>query len=264
MPLAKDTDLRDGTLRGVTGPLVKIPVNAIPFATSGPANTIGSNPFNTDGSTGNLPLSVTAGLPGIVWITTRLAGSVIGTRWRSDSGAVTVGYDVIIDGVAFPVDATNPRFHNIAQSITDYETSHIVATGLENRTHTVTVAIPADVTGGSTRTLNFLGWSVEQGRGYNVVQPTPRGGYVPAPATLTTSSVSIPYSTPVAGLSFHNGDSVTRLVTVYGPDGTSIYRLISLAAGADAQITFPSPRVLSGWKWKSDAASVVLGWTENA
>lgn len=262
MPLARDTDITAGTLRGVTGPLVKIPVNAMPFTSSGPTASLGANPLNTDGSTANLPLSVAAGPPGIVWVTANLAGTVVGVRWRRDTGA-TPFFDVIIDGVAYPVDTSNPRFNNVSQSVTDYEATHIVATGLPNKTHTVTVAINADQVGGATRVLNFLGWIAEQGRSYNSVAPLPRAGAMSSVSTLGTSNSSVVYTTAARALWFNNTDTVSRIVTVVLADLTTVLYTGTLAAGATVSVPLSGPTNPSGWKWKADAAAKVLAWTEN-
>jgi hypothetical protein len=262
MPLARDTDITAGTLRGVTGPLVKIPVNAMPFTSSGPAAALGANPGNTDGSTANLPLSVPAGPPNGAWITTNIAGTVVGVRWRRDTGATPL-FDVIIDGVAYPVDATNPRFNNVSQSVTDYEATHIVATGLPNKTHTVTLAVNADQSGGATRTLNFLGWIAEQGRSYNPATPLPRAGTMSATTTLGTANSSVVYNTPIRAIWFNNTDTVSRIVTVVLADLTTVLYSGTIAAGATVSVPLSGPTSPSGWKWKADAAAKVLAWTEN-
>jgi hypothetical protein len=263
MPLARDTDITSGQLRGVTGPLVKIPVNAMPFTSSGPSATLGSNPLNSDGSTANLPLSVPAGPGGGAWVTTNIAGTVVGVRWRRDAGAVSNGFDVIIDGVAYPVDTTNPRFNNVSQAVTDYEATYIVATGLPNATHTVTVALNADQAGGSTRVLNLLGWIAEQGRSYNPATPIPRSGTMSSVVTLGTAQSSVVYNTPIRTLWFRNTDTVPRIVTVTLPDLTTIIYQNTIAAGATVSLPLGGPTSPSGWKWQADAAAKVLAWTEN-
>lgn len=252
----------DRGVRGLSGPLVRLPISSLAYSTSGAALSVGNNSYNPDGSTAILPLSATAGPPNGAWVTAPISGRVVGVRWRRDSGA-TPFFDVIIDGKAYRVEDTNPRIDNVSTGWTDYESTYIVADDLADKRHTVTVAVPCDKVGGATRVLNFIGFVAERGRGYADAPALPRSAYLQL-STLTTTAASITWSTPVAGLKFNNTDTVARVVTIYGPDGTTVYDQKTLAPGEVWTLNFPAPRAMTGWKAKADAASVVKMWTENA
>jgi hypothetical protein len=260
MPLARDTDIKDGTLRGVTGLLVKVPVLPTAYVTSGAALS-SSNPYNPDGSASILPLSASAGPPNGAWVKQPVAGTVVGFSFRRDS-ATAPFVDAVIDGIAYAVDTTSPRFDNVSQTTTDYEANHIIATGLPNRTHSVAIYLTGDKVGGAARTINLQGFLAEQGRGYNPAQPPARAGYVLS-STLTATAASISSTTAVTALKFYNTDVAVRTVTIYSSDGVTIWDVVTVPAGGSVKIPFSVPSKMTGWKWKADAASVVTGFTEN-
>jgi hypothetical protein len=270
--------VRDGSLRGITGPLVKVPL--IPASNGVVANYVASAQgtsctvtptmtgsdavgLNHDGSGHLLVMFVSsaATLPAYTAVRTQLFGRIVGVRWRRGNSASIFPFDVIVDGVVYRVDDALTRRDNQSVTAVDGECLAIVATNLADTVHTVEIIVSQQATDSS---LSLFGLIAEAGRGYSATPPIPRSGYTPTPTALTATAASIPWTNPVSGLTFNNTDSAQRVITVYGPDGTTVYRTLTLAAGADGQLLFQSPRKLSGWKWKADAVTVVKAFVEHA
>jgi hypothetical protein len=275
--MAKSADLR----RGI-GPLVKVPFTGAQTAAAvgtGSSASVGTiQPSNADGR--NQQAVLTAGAStGVAWtgswagITDVVYGPVVGLRIPRTTGGVRPPFDVEIDGQVYPIDQdANLRYLNQPQmsgSIVDNESLIVVASGLADRMHTVTVHVAADnaVSGGAARTLTVFGWVAAQGRGYHQPQVVRTGGAAAsAPTALTTSATQVPAIGLVVGLSLTNTDTVARVVTITGPDGTTTWRRVYLAiagtAGDTAYVPTPNRRTMTGYKWSADAATVVKGWVE--
>lgn len=273
MSIAKDTTLTSGALRGVTGPLVRVPFNQNALlAVSVGAQNIATDSFNPDGSASNVLLTVFSGVGGTSMYTQKVQGRVVGVRYLGQQPGVTNQspfLDVVIDGVAYALDSTAVRFDNLpAPAATiEFEALWIVDDGLPDTRHDVTVVLAPDIVGGTTRQITFYGYSAEKGRSYSEPAPMPRETQLSSGVALTTSAASIPYgfARKATGLAFYNSDASTRIVTVYGPTGVTaadVYLKISLAAGQTVLQPLPSPRILRNYKWLADAGAVVYGKTE--
>lgn len=264
-------DITSGALRGVVGPLAKVPFTIPKFSAvgSGSSASLGTiQPNNPDGRNQQAVLTCGAGAGCYAGVKDVVYGPVVGLRIPRTSSGLRPPFDVEIDGAVYPVDVdANPRFDNVAQTdVVDFESLIVVAVGLEDKPHTVKVHIAADVSASpAARTVSMFGWLAAQGRGYHQPPQQRTGGMASnTPTTMPTTATQVPVSGLCTGLSIYNGDAATRVVTVTGPDGTTPYRKPSIAAGDTWAITFPSARTLSGYKWSVDSTANVKGWVEVA
>jgi hypothetical protein len=261
MGLVKDTDLNSGKLRGVTGRLERVPFSGAATYT----NIAGSAGFgsgasssqNRDGSSSRMVLTTNAAIPSVAIVRDNLYGRVVGVRFLKQNLATAAPFDVVIDGVAYPVDKTVAMRDNQVVSGGDHDALVIVAEGLEDTLHTVEVHLAGSAT--QARRLEVYGWIAESGRGYNSPPPqrvgsTPTGG---SPVGTTQGGIS--YVNLVAGITFYNSTAADRLVTLQ-ISGTN-YQVVTVPASKSITVEFPTPRQLSGWTWAADAAGVT-GWTE--
>jgi hypothetical protein len=263
-------DVTSGGLRGVATPLVRVPIDTLGYETSGTIS-LGANPRNPDGSVSYITLNQGAGPSGAVqYFRQRLGGRVVGVRWLSNDPTTTASpfFDVVIDGEPFAVDRGPLRMDNVAVTAgrSDIAAQHIVAADLPDRSHTVTVVVSPDASGGSSRRIDVYGFIAEQGR-YSAPPAPERASYVAQSTTLGTTAASVPYNTQIVALRWRNTDTASRIVTVYMPSGTATadtYTTRTIAAGAEDSVAFPRARSGSGWKWKADAAGVVYGIVEEA
>lgn len=258
MGIAKSSDRG---VKGVTGRLERVGLNA--SSTSG--GSIGlsaSGTVNKDGTATVATLQPTASTSGgRVVLRDILFGRVAGVRFYRDGTVTTMPpFDMIVDGVAYPVDDVTPRRHNQPVTTVDSESLYVVDDDLPDHPagHSVEVIVNADAT--ATRRLLVHGWLGESGRGY-AARPQARIGSASNPTVLTTTATTIQYSNIVSGLTFSNSDTVDRLVTI-AISGTT-YATITVPAGKSATYPFPSPRTLTAHTWKADANSVINAWTES-
>lgn len=263
MPLARDKDLKDGTLRGVTGRLERAKLNAYTTSDYGTGSTQvsfgASSSANPDGSAVRAVLATTAALGGRAMLRDIVYGRVVGIRINRLNNVALLPFDVIIDGAVYPVDPVRPRFDNLTTTTADMESLIVVAEGLEDRAHSVAVMLSPSAT--VAKSLEVYGWLVESGRGYVAPAPARSGGLYSAPTTLTASAVAVSPTLPVIGMTFYNSDAVQRTVTLY--NSAAPYRTVKVPAGESVSIDFPSPRTVLTMTWKADAATVVTAWTEN-
>lgn len=260
--IAKDSSLTSGKLRGVVGRLERVRVNAGTYtnvAGSSGAATGGSSTFNRDGSGQRVVMTTTAVLPAMAVYRDMVYGRVVGVRWLRNNAATLVPFDVVIDGVAYPVDAVTARRDNQTVVATDNECFFIVADDLEDTEHTVEVHLTGDPAL-ATR-LEVLGFLAESGRGYSIA-PEPRVGSAPdAPVSLPTALAGIVYPNLCAGFTFMNTDATDRLVTVIV--NANPYLALTVPAGKSVTHILPGgPRRLAGFQWKADVAGVVNAWPE--
>lgn len=263
MPLARDTDITSGHLRGVTGRLERAKLNAATTSDYGTGSTQinygASSSANPDGSAVRAALSTTAALGGRAMLRDIVYGRVIGIRINRQNNVALQPFDVIIDGAVYPVEPVRPRFDNLTTTVTDMESLIVVAEGLEDRAHSVAVMLSPSAA--AAKSLEVYGWLVESGRGYVAPAPIRSGGLYSAPTTLTASAVAVSPTLPVIGMTFYNSDATQRIVTLYNSGNP--YRTVKVPAGESVSIDFPSPRTVLTMTWKADAASVVTAWTEN-
>lgn len=271
MGLAKEETLRDGSLRGVVGPLVKAPFNVPVFTAvgAGSSASLGSiQPSNADGRNQQAVLTCGAGAGCYAGVKDVVYGPVVGVRIPRTSAGLRPPFDVEVDGIAYPVDVdANPRFDNIAQtSVVDFESLLVVASGLEDKPHTVKIHVAADVSAApAARTLSVFGWVAAQGRGYHQPPQVRTGGMAAStPTTIPTAVTQVPVTGLVAGLSLYNGDAASRTVTITGPDGVTPWRKLVMAAGDTVAVPIASPRTMTGYKWSVDSGTSVKGWVEVA
>lgn len=271
MPLARDTDLTGGKLRGVVGKLERVRINAASYSSTGGGQSSSSlgetGSTNRDGWAQRVILttvtSTPPAAPGRSVLRDVVYGRVVGVRWLSNNASTLYPFDVVIDGVAYRVDDVAPKRDNSIVAATDNECFKVIADDLPDTAHTVEVILTASST--IAKRLEIFGWLAEAGRGYTVPPEQRIGTVLDSPVTLTTTAASVPYTNLVQGLSFINTDTVVRTVTL--AIGGQTYRTVTVPAAAGgvegcAQVTFPTPRRLASHTWKADAASVVKAFTE--
>lgn len=266
--VGKHDDGREGAIltKIAQGRIIKVPMpknlRQITDGTAGTvtrSNTIGTNP---DGSNETIALQVTAGLTGYAAIEVTFWGRIFGVRFRRDNGADLVPFGAIIDGRIYKVG--NP----VNQSMTgpvgtpDMEALTIIADDLPNDgPHVARIHLGADgrTSGAITRRMVFYGFVFEADKGYNTY---PNPGYLPASATVPTTSAAIASTISIANslirkIYLYNGDSATRTVTLYR--STTPIAVITLAAGATAVHDFGAAMLPTNLNWKVDAGTLVSG-----
>jgi hypothetical protein len=202
-------------------------------------------------------LTTTAAIPSIAVVRDNVYGRVVGVRFLKQNLTTAAPFDVIIDGIVYPVDKTVAMRDNLAVSGGDHDALVIVAENLEDTLHTVEIHLAGSAT--QARRLEVYGWIAESGRGYTSPPPqrvgsTPTGG-----STLSTTQSGISYVNLVAGITFYNSTAADRTVTIQ-ISGTT-YQVLTVPSLKSFTLNFPTPRQLGGWTWAADAAGVT-GWTE--
>jgi len=276
MPLARDTDVRFGKHddgdEGVIltkikqGDLVRIPVSSVgSYGTSGSgvssAYSLGVAPANPDGSGNSAGLTVPNGqLTAIAWYETIVWGRRVGVRFLRNSNATQAPFAVIVDGTPYRVQPVSPKtMLGTASTNPDYEGMVMVADDLGPGPHTVRVSLYGDPNGTGTRTINLYGLLADKSHAYT--QPA-QLGYFPSSGigvTIPTAATAIPFSGRVNMIHFYNAGAGVHTVTL--KRGSAVYAVISLAAGASQDVTFPAPISLVNWTWNVDAGTDVNGWT---
>jgi hypothetical protein len=262
MPIARDIDITRGTLRGVTGRLERVPLSgaATTSAVAGTSSTaVGSSSSgNKDGSSNRAVLTTTAAIPSMAVVRDNVYGRVVGVRFLKQQLATTAPFDMVIDGVAYPVDVVASMRDNQTLTGADIDALVVVAENLQDKLHTVEVHLAGSAT--QARRLEVFGWIGESGRGYNSPPPARFGSTLTAGVAITTSATGISYVNLVAGMTFYNSTAADRTVTL--AIGGNPYQVITVPANKSITINFPTPRQLSSWTWMADAAGVTA-WTEN-
>lgn len=261
MGLAKDTDLFSGKVRGITGRLERIPLSGAATYTN-IAGTAGisagaSSSGNRDGSSARAVLTTTAAIPSMALIRDVVYGRVVGVRFLKQQLATAAPFDVIIDGVAYPVDDVVARRDNLSVTGGDTDSLVIIAEDLEDKLHTVEVHMPGSAT--TAYRLEVFGWIGESGRGYTSPPPARVGSTLSGGIAITTVASGITYVNLIAGFTLYNSTAAERTVTIF--ISGSPYKAVKVPANASSEINFPTPRQLSGWTWSADAVGVT-GWTE--
>lgn len=184
-------------------------------------------------------------------------GRVVGVRFLKQQLSTTAPFDMVIDGIAYPVDVVASMRDNQTLTGADIDALVVVAENLLDKLHTVEVHLAGSAI--QARRLEVYGWIGESGRGYSSPRPARFGSTLSGGITITTSAAGIAYVNLVAGLTFYNSTAATRTVTL--AIGGSPYQVVDISVGKSATVTFPNPRQLSSWTWVADAAGVT-GWTE--
>ncbi|MBT1191106.1 hypothetical protein [Rhodococcoides kroppenstedtii] len=260
MPLARDVDLTGGGLRGVTGPLQRIPLNAPTLYSSGTGasavyDVSAGSMINRDGTSQRAVLNTPASIPSVAAVQDVVYGRVAGVRFSRTSTAAP--FDFVVDGRVYPVDSSSVRRDNVAVSTMDFDSFFVLADGLDDRPEAHTVEAVLTGSAAAAKAIHIHGWIGEQGRGYaHATQPLRSGRDFMT--TVPTAVTAVPsYGSPVA-IRFFNSDTADRIVTLRS--GGQIYERKTLPAGTGWTFTLDVPRTLATFTWQADAASVVNAW----
>lgn len=268
MPMARDTDITSGSLRGVTGKLERVRLNAATYSATGTCMasvSIGdTSSGNRDGSALRAVLTASTTVPGRAVVRDVVYGRVVGVRFLSNNASNLFPFDVVIDGVAYRVDPVYPQTDNRIVAAVDQECFIVVAEDLPDTRHTVEAHLVAETF--AAKRLEVSGWLGEAGRGYSIPPEVRAGTVTDNPITVPTTLTQISYTGQCAGLSFINSDSTAHVV-ILARSGGNVYRTVSVPAAAGgipgtAQITFPIPHLLSAHQWKVDSGNFVTAFTE--
>lgn len=279
MGLATKESLRDGSLRGVTGPMAKVSWGDLPLITtiSGSGATAAARTESQDGGVGYYALSCgAAGLPNGASLTTVVLTSGAGIRVQRLSAAAQPPVDMIVDGRCVEAFRTTQPTVNgvVAGTWTDNEASFLWPYALKPIQHTISARVDANPDGTTTNFARFSGFLLPRADGFRDTTATPRKGYL-GNATLLASTTAVTF----AGVTYDQATAAVHLVntdttaahtaTIYREDGTTIYDTVTVPQATSAALPgvklyqFPSPRNLSSWKVKPDAANFLTIWSEN-
>lgn len=261
MTIAKDSTLISGALRGLTGPLVKVPFQAgVNSAAAGSSTaSIGTGPDNPDGSSMAATLTVAAGNNQSAYVRDTVYGRTIGVRVHRNVSAGLLPATLIVDGVAYPIKDTRAARDGVSSTlITDREALIVPATGLNDGPHSVEFGVASDPL--VSRTLRLFGWLAEASAGYSKYVDA---GYMSGATAITTTFASFATATgagPVRKIMFVNTTAATRTVTFKTASAGATIRTLSLAAagtaGDYAEHDFGVPVIITGYGAISDAAGV--------
>jgi hypothetical protein len=185
-------------------------------------------------------------------------GRTVGVRFLKQQLSTTTPFDMVIDGIAYPVNVVTAMRDNQVLSGADTDTLVIVAENLQDKMHTVEVHLTGNAS--TAYRLEVFGWIGESGRGYASPPPARVGSAVAAGVAVPTTAAGIAYVNLVAGMTFYNSTAADRTVTLAISGG--VYQVITVPTLKSVTINFPTPRQLSSWTWVADATGVT-GWTEN-
>jgi len=222
----------DGSDEGIVkmkleqGELIKLPINSfavgteiqVVLGTSGSASQSNTSFGNGDGTASSMNMSTqVAGLgTNYSLINTLVYGKVIGVRFRRFS--ITPSFSVVIDGIPYdcPTYRQKPYTNNTMNISGDRESYWIVAEGLEDIQHSVSIFLYPDAT--VTKTLVFYGFLVEKRVGYKEFE---KNDFIYSSGTLTASSVVVPSTDAasqivksVKSIMYQNTDTLPRFVTI--------------------------------------------------
>jgi len=265
--MARRSDLSDGSLRGTTGPMAKIPWSDLPLLTEmvGSGAALGATRAEQqDGGTGPYTVSLGATLPQSNGVATVVKCTGVGIRFRQSSGSNQPPVDLIVDGRCVEAARTSKsRVLGLnTGSYTDYEMPFEWPFALKPAPHTVQVRIDGDPAGAVSYALPFTGWLLPRADGFRDVATTPRKGALTTRQTLTTTAASLSTGTAdqfIDFLHFVNTDTGgAHVVTIYREDGTTIYDQISVPIATATQVgvkDYPICGNLVSWKFKVDSGS---------
>jgi hypothetical protein len=266
MALAKDSSLTGGSLRGVAGGLVQRELT-VSFAVGLSGTSSGGSQNDStqpDGSNVIAKLTVPAALPNGAVLKDHVYGTVVGIRVKSDSA--TPPFDVVIDGVAYPVDSGKKQVNNTAAtSGIDPTGIFMIAENLPKARHNVEVHVNPNPDGATSNILTVYGFVAESGVGYAPRGQRIAGTPTPAGALLPSAAAQIAYGGVTAAVTLRNTDLTSpHDWTITQSDGSTVWLAGTLPAGGVDCIPLPAgPRQsLSGYKWFADAANVVRGILE--
>jgi hypothetical protein len=279
--MAKATDITQGGLKGTTGALAKVPWFDMPIITalSGSGALGNGRADSQDGGLGYENVTcMAAGPPHGAAFGTVAKATQIGFRYRSRVLASQAPASFIVNGRC--VEATPhsvPTINGLTTgSWANNEESYVFPWLLKPIDHTIYVRVDSNPDGTTVNQMGVTGWLFSRADGYRDVAPATRKGFGAATVFFGGTALQGIISEAVGSyeiaqaakrLSFKNTDSAPHTVTLYWQDGTTVYDLIVVPAGAGVTAAayhydLPFPMSLSGWRWKADAGGFITGWPE--
>ncbi|QDH92663.1 hypothetical protein SEA_CHARMING_23 [Gordonia phage Charming] len=266
MPLARDTDLTSGELRGLAAGLVPVRMTGQLTNHNGGVGGQSASPENSDGSGFSIGLACGAGTQSASVYRDRVAGRILGVRIRRDQN--TPPFDIVVDGEVFPIDHGRLLSNNRPSGGSDLYSPIVIDRIFPDGYHNVEVHVVSDPDGVTGRSLRLYGWVAEAAAGYR--NNDDRFSNInPANLTLTASNQVLNFTGAVSRLCFQNTDAnAAHDVLLTRPDGSTPWTTIRIPAGEDAQFPpsggFTPPINPSGVNWRCDTAGVVRAWPEGA
>lgn len=282
--MARRSDLADGGLRGITGPLAKVShgdVQSNWTVASGTGTATLGRAESQDGGAGQLNLStVAAGRPNGISYYSAINCTGVGIRGRRSSASTQPPVALIVNGrcvLAVPSTKSLTQGINFG-SYTDQErAAYEFPFRLKRMLHSVGVRVDGNGDGTTINSWAFSGYTLPRADGFRDTPPPPRKGYIEAAAVVTTAFAAITngglLDRAVRAFSFQNTDTVDRTVTINcatPSGGVSVYAILTIPTGSGSgtkdrvRFVLPQPYSMQGWQIKADANSVVFYWTENA
>lgn len=232
MPLARDTDLTGGRLRGLAGGLTPIPLRGTGYSFNGPsAPSYASDGRDPVGAGRSIALAATAGATGIVGFRDRLYGRTVGLR--IDRSSVVGPFDVVIDGRVYRIDSPQSYWQNIPTlALSDTYGIIIVDDDLTLGYHQVDVYVSVNPDGATTNTVRILGWVGDQNSGYITEQR--RYNHLPSVVAVTTTWANLSFNaTGVPPTEFRFANITSAPHVLYLRDATpNVMETIVLPPGA--------------------------------
>lgn len=155
----------------VEGDIVKIGADAIQcqtltIGTSTIVFQVQNNQYNSDGSNQGILMTCPAGSNQGVVLSRKIYGKAVGIRFLRNS--TTPPFDLVVDGVAYPVTSPSLQFDGLIPSNTpqDGEAYYLIADDLPDGEHTVAVVLTPDSAIATTQILTVYGFLAERRAGY--------------------------------------------------------------------------------------------------